>query len=253
MTTEVVALIPARSGSVRMPGKNIRPLGGHPLIAYTIAAARRSGAFSRVVVSTDSDEVAEVSRLYGADVPWLRPAGLSGSVSRDIEWVEHAIAALRVDAAGAFALLRPTSPLRRAGSISRAVADLLGDPDADSLRAVERCRQHPGKMWLVDEPDRMRPLLEQPDGEQPWHSTPYQALPTVYVQNAALEVAWVRTVLTTGTIAGHRIRPFELPRHEGHDLNEEPDWWVLERLVSGDPGLLPSPLPADDAENGSST
>jgi CMP-N,N'-diacetyllegionaminic acid synthase len=241
-----LALVPARAGSLRVPGKNVRLLAGHPLIAYTIAAARRASVFTQVVVSTDSEETAEIARAYGAEVPWLRPAELAGPTSRDIEWVRHALDLLGGPAAAdAFALLRPTSPLRSAQSVRAAVHELLADPEADSLRAVELCRQHPGKMWVLEAPGRMRPLLEQ-DERAPWHSTPYQALPPVHVQNAALEVAWLRTVYDSGTIAGRTLRPFVLPGHEGLDVNDESDWWALERLVSDGAVALASPLPTDD-------
>ena len=91
MSARAVALIPARAGSVRVPGKNVAPLAGHPLIAYSIAAARASGLFGAVVVSTDSEEIADVARRYGADVPRLRPAAMAGATSPDIEWVRHAL------------------------------------------------------------------------------------------------------------------------------------------------------------------
>lgn len=251
-TVGALALIPARAGSLRIPGKNVRMLRGHPLVAYTIAAARRSGVFSRVVVSTDSHEIAEVAVRYGADVPWLRPAEFAGPLSPDIEWVRHALDAPGVaDNARAFALLRPTSPLRSPTSVAMAVKQLLGDPAADSLRAVEPCKQHPAKMWVMQGSSRMVPFLPQPEGApQPWHSTPYQALPAVHIQNAALEVAWVRTVRELGTIAGETIRPFVLEGYEGHDLNDEADWWVLERLLAEGIAALPSPLPADDPHRG---
>lgn len=242
-----LALVPARSGSLRLPGKNVRLLHGHPLLAYTIAAARRSGVCSRVVVSTDSPEIAEIAREYGAEVPSLRPADLAGPHSRDVEWVRHTLDTLAGStSAAAFALLRPTSPLRTAASVARAVGELLSDPTADSLRAVEPCRQHPGKMWVLADAHRMEPLLPQPPGEQPWHSTPYQALPPVLVQNAALEVAWVRTVTELGTIAGEVVRPFVLTGYEGLDINDEADWWMLERLVAEGAAELPSPRQADD-------
>ncbi|HEY3183251.1 MAG TPA: acylneuraminate cytidylyltransferase family protein, partial [Gaiellaceae bacterium] len=109
-----VALVPARAGSQRVPGKNVLPLAGHPLIAYTIAAARESGVFAAVVVSTDSDEIAEIARRYGADVPGLRPAELATSTSPDIEWVLHVMSNRSEDL---FAILRPTSPFRSAATI----------------------------------------------------------------------------------------------------------------------------------------
>ena len=243
-----IALIPARSGSVRIPSKNVRVLAGHPLLSYTIAAARRSGAFARVIVSTDSSETAEIAREYGAEVPWLRPAELAGNSSRDIEWVHDALQReLLLHDEGVFSLLRPTSPLRRPASIRAAVSQLLADPAADSLRAVELCRQHPGKMWVLEDSERMSPLLSQPEDGQPWHSTPYQSLPTVYVQNAALEVAWMRTVRDTGTIAGSVVRPFILEGHEGLDLNDEADWRMLQMLLDDGEVDLASPHPDHDA------
>lgn len=245
----ILALVPARSGSQRVPGKNVRLLAGHPLLAYTVAAARRSGVFSDVVVSTDSAEIAEIALAYGASVPSLRPAELAGPLSRDIEWVQQVLSSVDGNAE-AFALLRPTSPLRRPESVRRAVEELLGDPGADSLRAVELCSQHPGKMWLV-KGDRMSPLLSQPSDGQPWHSTPYQGLPPVHVQNAALEVAWTRTVERTGTIAGSTIRPFVLDGYEGQDINETRDWWAVERLLHEGLVQLPSPAPSDDPLPGS--
>ena len=86
-----VALIPARHGSKRVPGKNVRPLAGHPMLAYTIAPAIESGVFESVIVSTDSEETAAIARHYGAEVPFLRPAAFAGDTSPDIEWVEHTL------------------------------------------------------------------------------------------------------------------------------------------------------------------
>src|SRR5205823_218155 len=151
----------------------------------------------------------------------------------------HALRELR--AAGreydSFSLLRPTSPFRRPDTIRRAWQRFLGAGPVDSLRAVELCRQHPGKMWVV-EGDRMRPLLRGDPTGPPWHSRPYQALPPVYAQNASLEIAWARTVADAGTIAGHVIVPFMTEGHEGFDVNDATDWGYAEHLVaSGEAGL----------------
>ena len=118
----VVALIPARSGSKRVPGKNVRPLAGHPLIAYTIAAATDSGLFDAVVVSTDSPDYARIAEHYGADVPELRPAEIAGDRSPDIEWVAHTLSLLasRERTYDCFSLLRPTSPFRLPETLQRA-------------------------------------------------------------------------------------------------------------------------------------
>jgi len=243
-----VGFVPARQGSKRVPGKNIRPLGGHPVIAYTIAQARDSGVFESVIVSTDSEEIAAVARHYGAEVPFLRPVECAGDTSPDIEWLDYTLAELkrRGRTWDCFSLLRPTSPFRTAGTIRRAWARFISQDGADSLRAVEKCAQHPGKMWVVSG-DRMTPLLTperasplRSSAGGPWHSTPYQALPPVYVQNASLEIAWSRVVFERRTIAGDAIVPFFTEGYEGFDINDRHDWMVAERLITDGEVLLPS-------------
>jgi CMP-N,N'-diacetyllegionaminic acid synthase len=241
MSTSAVAFIPARLGSKRVPGKNIRALAGHPALAYTIAPAIESGVFSSVIVSTDSEDVAAIARHYGAEVPFLRPAAFAGDTSPDIEWLEHLLTELR--AAGrswdAFSILRPTSPFRSAATIRRAFDGFTSQAGADSLRAVEKCTQHPGKMWVI-RGDRLLPLLPFGPAEQPWHSTPYQALPLVYVQNASLEIAWTRVVFERRTIAGDTIVPFVTEGYEGFDINDPTDWMVAERLLTDGAVQLPA-------------
>jgi CMP-N-acetylneuraminic acid synthetase len=233
-------LIPARQGSKRVPGKNVRTLGGHPVLAYTIVAALESGVFESVIVSTDSPETAGIARHYGAEVPFLRPPQFAGDTSPDIEWLEYTLNELK--RAGrqwdCFSLLRPTSPFRTAGTIRRAWSRFIAQEGVDSLRAVEKCAQHPGKMWIVDG-DRMRPLMPSAPGTQPSHSTPYQALPPVYVQNASLEIAWTRVVFEGRTIAGNVLTPFLTEGYEGFDINDAHDWMIAERLIADGEAVLP--------------
>lgn len=239
--SRIVGLIPARGGSRRIPRKNGRLLAGHPLLAYTVSAALHSGVFADVIVSTDDQELADIARYYGAEVPFLRPAELGSDLSADIGWLSFTLAALVEQGRtyDAFALLRPTSPLRQPATIRRALAEFSADPGADSIRAVERCRQHPGKMWTV-RGERMDPLLDDEGASPPWHSTPYQALPEVFVQNASLEMARIAALERTGTIAGLVVRPFACEGYEGFDLNDPPDWWTLERLLLDGSAVLPS-------------
>ena len=245
-----IALIPARQGSKRVPGKNVRLLNGHPTLAYTIAPALASGVFDSVIVSTDSEEIAEVARHYGAEVPFLRPAAFASDTSPDIEWLEHTLRTLadRGKRWDAFSLLRPTSPFRTADTIRRAWALFTSQEGVDSLRAIEKCTQHPGKMWIV-RGRRMFPLLpfaspkpgamNAPADGVPWHSTPYQALPPVYVQNASLEIAWTRVVLEQGSLAGDVLVPFVTEGYEGFDINDPADWMVAERLIADGVVTLP--------------
>lgn len=235
-----VALIPARSGSKRAPHKNIRPLAGHPVLARTIAAARQSGVFGSVVVSTDDPLYAEIARHYGAEVPVLRPRDISGDLSPDIDFVKHILGVL--ESAGknfdCFSILRPTNPFRTAATIQRAWNEFLSQEGVDSLRAVELCKQHPGKMWVL-RGKRMLPLLSLQPAEQPWHSSQYQSLPPVYVQNASLEIAWTRVVREGGNIAGVSIMPFLTKGLEGFDVNSESDWDGALRHIADNPDSLP--------------
>jgi len=225
-----VALIPARSGSKRVINKNIRNLAGHPLIAYTITAAINSGVFEDVFVSTDSDGYADIAKKYGAEIPFLRPEAIAGDVSPDIEWVTFTLDKLRKQGReyDCFSILRPTSPFRKPETIRRAW-DLFQENDVDSLRAVEKCSQHPGKMWVV-RGRLMYPLLPYGPTEQPWHSSQYQSLPEVYVQNASLEIAWSKIVLEDRTIAGNIVMPFLTEENEGFDINSEYDWRIAEEM-----------------------
>jgi N-acylneuraminate cytidylyltransferase len=231
-----VALVPARGGSLRVPGKNVAPLAGHPLIAYTIAAARESEVFTEVLVSTDSPEIAAISKLYGATVV-ERAAELSTATSPDVEWVVHA---MRGQTEDAFALLRPTSPFRTPVTIRRAWDRFLELGDrVDSIRAVEPCRNHPAKMWIV-EGELMRPVLERPDAGTPWHSMQHLSLPPVYQQNSSLEIAWRRVLEGEASIAGERVAPFFTEGEEGFSIDYRGDLERAERLIAAGETELPS-------------
>lgn len=228
-----VAVIPARGGSKRVPDKNILPLGGRPVISYAIEAAKESGLFSDVIVSTDSEKIAGVARECGASVPFMRPDTYAGDKSPDIGWVLHALEQLKEQGKefDAYSILRPTSPFRTKETIQRAWNLFINANGADSLRAVEKCSQHPCKMWVV-RGDRLLPLIPFGPEDTPWHSSQYQSLPEVYVQNASLEIAWTKMTLRTKTIAGVNVVPFFTKGYEGFDINSPADWELAEKLVS---------------------
>lgn len=252
---KAVALVPARSGSKRVAHKNIRVLGGHPLMAYTICAARQSGVFDSVIVSTDSEAYADIARHYGAEVPFLRDGDMSGDTSPDIEWVAATID--RLDKAGrpfdCFSILRPTSPFRKPETIQRAWRQFNAAEGIDSLRAVEKVTQHPGKMWVV-RGGRMTPLLPLSPEDKPWHSQQYAALPTVYVQNASLEIAWTRVAREGRTIAGTVLLPFLTEKDEGLDINNLEDMWYARHVLDQGEASLPpidrDPYPVDRLPEG---
>lgn len=237
----IAAFIPAKATSNRVPGKNKRLLSGHPLIAWTIAAAHESGIFKDIIVSTNSKDIAKISRDYDCTKIINRPRRFATDTSPDIKWVEHLLWSTSATGYDAFAILRPTSPFRTADTIVRAWEEFLEHEGIDSLRAVEKCYQHPYKMWRINgNGGSMEPLFEAPEGEIPWHSSQYQTLPEIWVQNASMEIAWTETVFNTNTIAGTKVIPFVTKEYEGFDINIEEDFRQAEGLI--DRGEVTPPL-----------
>ena len=237
----IVAFIPARSGSKRLPNKNVKSFCGHPLLAYTVRAAVDSCVFDSVICATDSKRYADIAKYYGAEVPFLRPGKISTDKSPDIEWVTWMLKALKDKGHDYefFSILRPTSPFRQPETIRRAWDSFNSDPEADSLRAIEKCSQHPAKMWVV-RGKRMLPLMPLTYGNTPWHSTPYAALPEIYAQDASLEIARTSIPLEKHTIAGEAIIPFISQGLEGFDINKPEDWFLAEQYVAKSEVFLPA-------------
>lgn len=236
----LVCFIPARSGSKRIKNKNIKELLGHPLIAYTIRAAIDSKCFSKVIVCTDDENYAKISKTYGAEVPFLRDDQISGDTSPDIEWLSHFTTKLlkNGDEFDAYAILRPTNPLRSVAAIREAVHIFCSDQSYDSLRAVSPCLEHPGKMW-VERGGQLFPILPFDLEGVPWHSNQKSKLPEIYVQNASIEIGAVRNILCYNSISGHKIKAYKSIGFEGFDINDEIDWYTLETLLSLGKVLLP--------------
>jgi len=232
-----VALIPARGGSKRIPGKNVRLLAGHPLIAYSIAAAQESGVCDRIICSTDSPDIAAIAVSYGAAVPELRPAELATDGAHDIGFVNHALEHWLGAQDDFIVLLRPPNPLRRGSSIASALEQLRATDWADSIRALRPVSEHPGKMWRVNDSGEATTYLEQGGS----YNGPTQDLEKLYVQSSALEIVRTSAVRAHQSISGDRVMALELPGFEGLDLNSEMDWMVMERLVSDQPDILPTP------------
>lgn len=246
-----IAFIPARQGSVRLPGKNIKNLNGIPLIAYSIHSAVASGLFSEVIVSTDSDEIAQIAKSWGASIPALRPPEYAKSSSTDLEWVMHALEHLvscPIDQIDSIAILRPTNPLRTPSTLRSAMQTFKESPWADSLRAMEITQIHPGKMWRVSKQMEATPYLDQSGELIPTHNRPTQSLEELWIQNASLEIARLKSVLESNSISGRKVLGFKMPEFEGIDLNTELDWKLLEALVRDRPELLPKPENPNEIE-----
>ena len=221
----IVALIPARAGSKRIPGKNTKLLGGKPLIQWTIEAAQASRIFSDILVCTDDADAAILSRRASLRVYYRPPVA---DAQPDIQWVKPALAMLR---SRAFAILRPTSPFRTAATIQRAWRE-FNAVKCDSIRAVQPVHEHPGKMWTASTGGIVPFLERQHDDGTPWHSSPTQTLPQVYVQNSSLEVARTTNVTHQNSISGQRVYPFFTDGWEGFTIDYPEDWDRAERHVA---------------------
>ncbi|HUK40808.1 MAG TPA: acylneuraminate cytidylyltransferase family protein [Candidatus Acidoferrales bacterium] len=238
---KVLCLIIARGGSQRVPNKNIRLLAGRPLLAYSIEAAKRSRYIERVVVSTDSEAIAQVALACGAEAPFRRPAEISQGHSTELQAMEHALGWFRDHEhyePDFVALLRPTSPFRTTATIDRAIELLTNDPGAHCVRTVRLCSEHPHKMWVMD-PDgrRIRSLIPVDQKLPQAHTLSYQLLPTVYIQNASMDVFRARNIWDLRSTTGTEIIPLVMDELESVDINTELDFLLAESLISQNKGL----------------
>ncbi len=209
MSVEILALIPARGGSKSIPRKNLRLLAGRPMITHSIDHARASRHITRVIVSTDDDEIAAVSRAAGAEVPFQRPAEYAQDQSLDFEVFHHALRWLQAHENYQPELvvhLRPTGPVRQIATLDQAIELMLAHPEADALRSVSLPAQTPYKMWTIED-NRLRPVLTLPGVDEPY-CQPRQQLPVVYWQNGYVDIIRPRAILDQGRMAGEVILPF---------------------------------------------
>ena len=236
----VLAIIPARGGSQGIPRKNLITVGGKPLICWSVEAALASEAVTRVIVSTDDDEIAETAEAAGAEVPFRRPAELAGPEVTDLPVFVHALRWL--DEAEGYrpelvVHLRPTSPARAPGLIDDAVARLLAHPSATSLRSVSPAPQTPWKMWEIDGAGMLQPLLGTLEEEQ--FNRPRQQLPPAWLHDGVIDVIRSEVVLA-GSMTGHQIVAFPLDEDDGIDIDRPDDLPAAEaalaRLAAVQPG-----------------
>ena len=238
MTSNILALIPARGGSKGIPHKNIMPVAGKPLIAYSIQHGLASRHINRVIVTTDDPEIADISRHWGAEVPFMRPSEYAQDLSPDIDAFRHALQWLAEHenyVPDVVVHLRPPGPVRRVELIDQAIELLLAHPEADAVRSVKLALQTPYKMWQISEDGQLTPLLRL-EGMADCQSVPRQMLPTVYWQNGYIDVLRPRAVLEKNSMWGDCALPFiveeklfELDYPEDIPAVEE----ALQRLEAG--------------------
>ena len=235
MKPEVLALIPARGGSKGIPRKNIRPFSGYPLIAWSIAAALQSKLVTRVIVSTDDEEIAAVARAWGAETPFIRPAEFAEDRTTDLPVFEHALKWLAENEGyrpDVVVQLRPTSPIRPRGCVDDAVSILLKHAEADSVRGVVLAGQNPHKMWILDpEHGPMTNLLDVVGVDEPYNA-PRQLLPPVYWQTGHIDAIRPSVILEKGSMSGNAIYPLLIDSRFTVDLDSLNDWIKAEWLVA---------------------
>ncbi len=249
--TEILALIPARGGSKGIPRKNIRSFAGYPLIAWSIAAAKQSSLVTRVIVSTDDEEIASVARQWGAETPFLRPAELAQDKTTDLPVFEHALKWLE-DVEGyrpeVVVQLRPTSPIRPKMMVDNAIRILLEHDDADCVRGVVPAGQNPFKMWLFNGEDRpLNPLMEV-DGIPEPYNAPRQILPSAYWQTGHIDAIREATIVNKKSLTGDVIYPLVIDTKYTVDIDTLADWAKYEAVIySGldvvSPGRSRRPMP----------
>ena len=224
----IIGLIPARGGSKGVPGKNIKLLAGYPLIVYSIAAGKLCPKIDRVVVSTDSELIAELSRKHGAEVPFMRPAEFAGDRSPDRDFVMHALEWFQKNEGAVpdyLVHLRPTTPLRDPALIDEAIAAIMSNREATSLRSGHEAPESPFKWFMRDEHGYFYGF--NPGDARPGYSNlPRQAFPSVYIPDGYVDVLRTSFVLNSDDIHGSRIMGYVSPMC--HEVDTLEDFEFLE-------------------------
>lgn len=248
----IIGLIPARSGSRGIPKKNIRPLGGYPLIAYSIIASRLSSKIERTIVSTDSQKFAGIALAYGAEVPFLRPAKISRDGSLDIEYVKHALGWFQTHEGAQpeyLVILPPPAPLRDPALIDKAIDKILRNEEATSLRSACETRESPYKFFGIENDYYVGLFPDDPRPE--YYNLPRQAFAPVYHPNGYVDIVKSQTVTNLETLHGSRILSFitpdvgELDRPEDFDFIE----YALSKQKNPVHEYLKNNFPAREMEN----
>lgn len=225
---EIYSIIPARSNSKGVPSKNIKLLKDFPLLAYSIAAAKLTKGISRTIVSTNSPQIAELAKKYGAEAPFLRPAKFCRDSSNDLDAIGHALKWLKKNEGSTPDLvvyLRPTTPLRDPVLIAKAIRELSQSPRATSLRSGHQIAEPPHKLFQVLKTGFFGGFF--PDYPHPeYHGIPRQMFPQAYHPNGYVDIVRVDFIKKSNfTLCfGEKIQPFVTPVVTEIDTPEDFDY-----------------------------
>lgn len=221
MEKKILAVIPARSGSKSVKDKNIRKMNGKPMLVYSIEHAMQSKYVNRVIVSTDSEEYAQIAREAGAEIPFLRPAEISGDKSLDIEVFEHVLEQLEKMERyipEIVVQLRPTYPIRRVEDIDNMIELMLEDNTIDSVRCIAPAKEIAYKMWRENPDGTIKPLLTDIAEA---YNMPRQELPKIYYQNACIDVIRTSIITKKHSMSGQKIMGYKMEHNFDIDTEEE--------------------------------
>jgi CMP-N,N'-diacetyllegionaminic acid synthase len=225
----IIAIIPARGGSKGVPGKNIKLLAGYPLIAYSIIACKLSRQIARVIISTDSNEIGNISRNYGAEIPFLRPPAIAQDHSTDLEFVLHAVDWFKNyedEEPDYLVHIRPTTPLREPALIDGAIDKILADPTSSGLRSVHEIPESPYKMFGIE--DGYLAGLYPNDPRPEYYNLPRQNFPPVYKANGYVDIIKRKTLRASKSLHGNKMIAFVTPVSVEVDSQEEFDYLEYE-------------------------
>ena len=228
--SRVIGLVAARQGSKGMPGKNVKLLGGYPLIAYSVVASLLSKGIERTIVSTDSEEYAAIARSFGAEVPFIRPKELAGDRSDAIEYVRHALEWLYSNERSIpeyIVLLCPPSPLRDPVVIDAAIKRIFMHPEATSLRSVRETQESPYKLFTIDN-GYLKGMFPD-DPRQEYYNLPRQTFPKVFHPDGYIDIIKASTVLNRNSLTGDKMIAFISPG--GGDIDRPEDFEHVEYLL----------------------
>lgn len=217
----ILAVIPARSGSKSIPHKNIRMMNGKPMLCYSIEHAKLSRYINRVILSTDSEDYAEIGRQYGAEVPFLRPAEYAADTALDIDVFYHCLDYLqRTEGyqADLVVQLRPTYPIRDVNDIDSMIEIMLKDSTLDSIRSITPAKEIPYKMWFKDEEGFLFPVMTD---IKECYNMPRQQLPKVFYQNACIDIVRGEVIQNRRSMSGSKIFGYEMNKNYDIDTAEE--------------------------------
>ena len=229
----ILGVIAARGGSKGLPRKNIKLLLGKPLLVWSIEETKKSKLLTRCIVATDDEEIADIARKAGAEVPYLQPAEVSTDLSDDVAYLTYAVNWLKEhESYEADLVLRlpPTSPLRTAKHIDEGIQTLLDNPDADASRPIVEAVKHPYKMWkIVERTPYIEPFLSKEfTGMDEPYNKQRQLFPKVYSHTGAMDVIRKDTLLKLKSTSGKKLAYFFMKEEDSVNIDTQMDFDIAE-------------------------